>query len=143
MEGGGGSDDGALQTGQRTVNAYCKFWVKPLDQQGRTFALMTSDQHYVTAVENGGLPGDGSIRTNATSIGAWEKLIFQPQTDGSYTISTPTGYYLMATNGGGVGQNPSGPTDAINTDRVEIGAWETFALEVVPDEHDHGAPGAA
>jgi hypothetical protein len=107
------------------------------DSPNTTFALQTSGGDYVTAVNGGGVGGPNNasspIHTDATSVGAWEKFTFNGSIvsgpSGPYlspvTIQAPSGNYLTAVNGGGVG----GPNNVpIHTDATTAGSWETFSV---------------
>lgn len=91
-------------------------------------AIRTSNGHYLTAVNGGGM-GEAAnklpIHTAAGKIGGWEQFRVRFATDGTCTIQTHTGNYLTAVNGGGVGD----PTHPVSTDRTAIRSWETFTLE--------------
>ncbi|HLN63482.1 MAG TPA: hypothetical protein VK464_18245 [Symbiobacteriaceae bacterium] len=126
--GGLGGGNVAINTDAKTIGAWEKFAVQLIDPLKMTFALRTADGHYVTAVNGGGMggPNDASspIHTDATAIGAWEKLTFVPQADGTYAIRTSTGFYLTAVNGGGYGESAN--KKPIHTDAKALGSWETF-----------------
>jgi hypothetical protein len=91
-------------------------------------AIRTSNGHYLTAVNSGGM-GEAAnklpIHTDAGKIGGWEQFKVKFHTDGTCTIQTHSGHYLTAVNGGGVGD----PAHPVSTDRTAIRSWETFKLE--------------
>lgn len=93
------------------------------------FALQTSDGHYVTAVNGGGMggPNDESspIHTDANSVGIWERLTLNFLPNNQLTIKVPNGQFVTAVNGGGM----SGPTDSpIHTDAVQRADWQSFTF---------------
>lgn len=53
------------------------------------------------------------------SVALAQESIAPKVTEKSYALKTVTGHYLTAENGGGAG---------VNTDRKEIGPWETFTM---------------
>ncbi|QQE79542.1 hypothetical protein [Alicyclobacillus sp. SO9] len=122
----------AIETNRREIGAWEKFTLEPLNNQERTFAIRTSNGHYVTAVNGGGMGGPNDdnfpIHTDATSIGPWEKFQIVQEPDGTYTFCTFTGFYLTAVNGGGMQQNDK----PISTDRTEVREWETFTIVDIP-----------
>jgi hypothetical protein len=129
--GGMGTGQGvAIRTDTRVVGPNEKFKVILLDNTTNQFALRTSDGHYVTAVNNGGIggPNDSTspIHTDAVALGPWENFVFERQPDGSYAIRTTTGFYLSAAGGGGWGEAPN--RFPVHTDASAIGPWETFTF---------------
>jgi len=105
------------------------FTIVWLDSTYTQFALKTSDGHYVTAANGGGVggPNDSSapIHTDAKRIGIWETLTLNFLPNNQLTIKALNGRFLTAVNGGGM----SGPQDSpIRTDTPQPGAWETFTL---------------
>jgi hypothetical protein len=130
--GGLGGGDVAIVTNSRVVGDFEKFTVVPLDQEGRTFALQTFNGNYVTAVNGGdmGGPNDATcpVHTDGSSPGPWQQLSMDMQDDGTFAISTSTGYYLTAVNGGGFGEAPN--LKPIHTDTRTLGGWEI--LTIVP-----------
>jgi hypothetical protein len=92
-------------------------------------AIRTSNGHYLTAINGGGM-GEAAnhlpIHTDAGKVGGWEKFRVRFHPDGFCTIQTFSGNYLTAVNGGGVGAPPNHP---VATDRSEIQEWETFTME--------------
>jgi len=108
------------------------------------WALRTGDeQHFVTAVNGGGLGGPDSghgvvaLHTDATTATEWETFelviltggpeIYAPNT--TFALKTFSGNYVTAVNSGGVG----GPNDAscpIHTDATQIGDWEQYLFNV-------------
>src|SRR5216684_1289164 len=92
-------------------------------------AIRTSNGHYLTAVNGGGM-GEAAnqlpIHTDARKIGGWETFRVRFSGDGFCTIQTSSGNYLTAVNGGGVGAPPNHP---VATDRTAIQEWETFTME--------------
>ena len=107
------------QAGEEEVNGL------PAALVGNTWALRTSDGHYVTAVNEGGL-ATGAIHTDATSIGPWETFIVENPRDPIYNLfafKTLSGYYLTAEGGG------NRTTNAIATNRTVLGSWEKFGYQ--------------
>ena len=93
-------------------------------------AIRTSNGHYLTAVNGGGM-GEAAnklpLHTDANKIGEWEQFRIRFHEDGTCTIQTHSGNYLTAVNGGGVGDT----NHPVSTDRTAIRSWETFTLEHV------------
>jgi hypothetical protein len=80
---------------------------------------------YVTVVGGGGRTTD-VIHTNATRIGAWEKITLIDSGDGTpnirYGLKTSNGHYLTAVGGGGR------ITNVIHSDATNLRAWEKFTM---------------
>ncbi len=119
----------ALHTDATTAGPWENFTVVWLDSAYTRFALQTSDRHYVTAVNGGGLggPNDNTapVHTDAKTIGIWERLTLNFLPNQQLTIKLPNGRFLTAVNGGGM----SGPeTSPIHTDAEQPAAWQTFTL---------------
>src|SRR5271155_3153774 len=86
----------------------------PLPKEG-IYAINTSNGHYVTAVNGGGIEGCSSgwppvvLNSNATTIGRNETFTFiwvQPERNfqaGSFALQTASGNFITAVNGGGLG----------------------------------------
>ena len=119
----------ALHTDATTAGPWETFTVVWLDSAYTRFALQTSDRHYVTAVNGGGLggPNDNTapVHTDAKTIGIWERLTLNFLPNNQLTVKLPNGRFLTAVNGGGM----SGPeASAIHTDAEQPAAWQTFTL---------------
>jgi hypothetical protein len=129
----GGSDFGsegvAVQPDTGIAGQFGTFTVVWLNPSYTKFALRTSSGNYLTAVNGGGIggPNDGSspIHTDAKSISDWEtfRLTFLP--NNQVTISTQSGSFLNAVNGGGVNGTSM---SAIQTSATQIGPTEMFKL---------------
>ncbi|HET8707471.1 MAG TPA: ricin-type beta-trefoil lectin domain protein [Pseudomonadales bacterium] len=104
---------------------------------GQTFsqqlALRTSDGHFISVVNGGGLGGPNTgatavpIHTDATRAGPWERFTVEPIDQAHFALKTANGRYLTAAQGGGV----SGANDAsspIHTDANGSAAWERLTL---------------
>ena len=97
----------------------------------------TTNGHYVTAVNSGGLTGLGQpsfdvIHTDAVRAGSWETFTLVDAGDGThYGIRAFDGHYLTAVGGGGR------TTDVIHSDAAQLRGWEKFTVTKVPS-----APGA-
>jgi hypothetical protein len=89
----------------------------------RTFAIQTSNGHFLTAVSGGGIKGPGAIHTDATQISGWEQFVLVSSGGNKYAIQTSKGTYLTAVRGGGIGG-----ADAIHTDTTQVSGWEQFTL---------------
>jgi len=135
VNGGGlsGSNTGpaavALHIDATSAGAWETFTIVWLNSTYTQFALQTSDGHYVTAVNGGGMggPNDSSApaHTDAKTIGIWETLTLNFLPNNQLTIKVPNGRFLTAVNGGGM----SGPAASpIHTDAVQHAEWETFTL---------------
>lgn len=128
--GGPNTGSGAvpIHTDATSAGPWETFTVIWLDDAKRSFALRTVNGNYLTAENSGGIggPNDSSspIHTDATEIGAWQKLTIRFLPNDKATIQTPSGHFLTAVNGGGMG----GPNDAIVTNRTKQGAWEAFRI---------------
>jgi hypothetical protein len=124
----------ALQTNATQAGPSETFALQWLDQSQRVFALKTSDGHYVTAVEGGGIGGPNDARspvhTDATVVGPWELWRVEFLPDGEHVLlRTPDGHYVTAVRGGGIG----GPNDVpMHTDAVQLGPWERFRFVQPP-----------
>jgi hypothetical protein len=136
VDGGGlgapSSGISVIQTNRREVGPWEKFTIVPIDPTLQSFALKTNNGHYITAVNGGGLggPNDATspIHTDAVHALSWESLILEQQTDGTYAIRTPSGYYITAINGGGIG-GPNNSSCIIHTDATQQGGWEVFYFD--------------
>jgi len=93
-------------------------------QTTRKCAIQTVNGNYLTAVNGGGIFGNGALHTDATKIDAWEQFKLIPLSNGKYAIQTIKGNYLTAVNGGGVFG-----LAAIHTDATKIDGWEVFTLQ--------------
>lgn len=93
------------------------------------FALKTSNRHFVTAVNGGGLGGrndeSSPIHTDAKTIGIWERLTLNFLPNNRLTIKVPNGQFLTTVNGGGM----IGPSNSpVQTDAAQPADWGTFTL---------------
>ena len=135
----GGPDSGpgevALHTDATKAGPWEMFTIVWVNRAQCKFALKTSNNNFVTAVNGGGIGGPNSgqspVHTDATVVGPWEHFTITPQADNVHaTVRTSDGRnFLTAVNGGGLG----GPNDVpIHTDANSIGPWEEFTL-IPPD----------
>ena len=128
MNGGGlgGPDTGpsavALHTDATAAGPRETFTIVWLNSTYTQFALQTSDGHYVTAVNGGGVggPNDNSapIHTDAKTAGIWETLTFNFLPNNKLTIKVPNGQFLAAVNGGGMTGPAASPIRTDATRRV-------------------------
>lgn len=94
--------------------------------------LKTTNGHYVTAVNSGGLTGLGQpsfdvIHTDAVRVGTWETFALVDAGDGThYGIRAFDGHYLTAVGGGGR------TTDVIHSDATQLQGWEKFTVTKLP-----------
>jgi hypothetical protein len=92
----------------------------------------TTNGHYVTAVNSGGLTGLGQpsfdvIHTDAVRVGTWETFALVDAGDGThYGIRAFDGHYLTAVGGGGR------TTDVIHSDATQLQGWEKFTVTKLP-----------
>jgi hypothetical protein len=92
----------------------------------------TTNGHYVTAVNSGGLTGLGQpgfdvIHTDAVRAGTWETFALVDAGDGThYGIRAFDGHYLTAVGGGGR------TTDVIHSDATQLQGWEKFTVTKLP-----------
>jgi hypothetical protein len=95
--------------------------------------IRTSNGHYLTAVNGGGVGGPnsgsqlGAIHTDARAIGPWETFVCERRGPDRMTFRTNDGHFLTAVNGGGIG----GPNDnpyQLHTDTTSVGPWEQFRI---------------
>ncbi len=129
--GGGGHGSNAVHTDATKIGGWEKFRlvpVGPAPTSGRPnyYAIMTSNGHYVTAVNGGGVIGD-ALHTDATNVAAWEIFRMFQQPGGYFTIQTVNGYLLTAVGGGGK------TTDPIHTDGKSASGWEMWRLVKIGD----------
>ncbi|POZ59980.1 fascin domain-containing protein [Chromobacterium alticapitis] len=109
----------------------------PIVTLSSPLALQTSNGHYLTAVNGGGLGGPNSgpyavaLHSDAKAKGAWETLYLVQLANGRVAFRTTTGYYLTAINGGGMG-GPNSSASPFHTDATWASAWERFQLEFDP-----------
>jgi hypothetical protein len=127
---GPGTALAAVRTDATLAGPWQTFTIVWVDAAHTQFALQTSDGHYVTAVNGGGLGGPNNnsapIHTDAKTIGNWETLTLNFLPNNQLTIKLPNGRFLTAVNGGGMtGPDPSSP---IQTTAVQHATWETFTL---------------
>jgi hypothetical protein len=143
----------ALHTDATTAGPFETFTMVWLNSTFTQFALQTSDGHYVTAVNGGGLGGanDSStpVHTDAKTIGIWERMTLNFLPNNQLTIKLPNGRFLTAVNGGGM----SGPAESpVQTDAVQPARWGTFTLVTLrrasvsarksfPEDQDTGQTG--
>lgn len=92
-----------------------------------TCAFQTSKGNYLTVVGGGARTTD-VIHTNATRIGAWEKLklINVPDTGNVYVLQTDTGHLLTAVNSGGL--TTADTPDVLHSNASRRFAWERFTI---------------
>lgn len=109
------------------------FEYQPVNPLAAPTAIQTTNGQFLSAVNGGGIgdpPGapfnSMPIHTNATAIGPWETFNVVPVGTGNFAIMTPSGNYLTAVNGGGMGT--AGDGFAIHTDREKPGSDESFTL---------------
>ena len=128
-EGGFANGSTPIQTNATSVGANEKFTLQWINQGAGTFALCTPGGNFLTVVNGGGVggPNDASlpIHSDATTRGPWETLSLVPQFDGTYAIQSATGFYLTATNGGGVSGS------VVSTTATTIGANETLTMNTI------------
>jgi len=130
---GGGRTSDVLHTDATQVKAWEQFRVYDLSEGGVAptyFVLQTSSGKYLTAVGEGGKYED-AIHTDATQIGAWERVRIVKCGDlGSgfqYTIIAADDAPLSAVKGGGLDKGDTivqGYWPGDSTDR----AWARFTL---------------
>jgi hypothetical protein len=100
-----------------------------------TGAIRTSNGHFLTAVNGGGLGGgNAALQTDRTQAAGWEtfELTFINSSLSQFTMSTYDGMFVSAVNGGGIG-GPNGSVAPIHADTTTIGSWEKFTIsEPVP-----------
>ncbi len=131
----GGPDSGpgqtALHTDATKIGAWEEFTLVWVNRNQCKFALNTSNNNFVTAINGGGIGGPNDrrspVHSDATAIGEWEHFtIFRKTSNFRVTVRTSDGrHFLTAVNGGGLG----GPNDVpIHTDATSIGPWEEFTL---------------
>ena len=69
-----------------------------IQQPNGSYGIQTTNGHYLTAVNGGGLdygtPTSDNIQTNRTVVEAWEQFKFIEIGDSTYVIQTVDGYYL-------------------------------------------------
>jgi hypothetical protein len=122
--GGGGRRTEVMYTDQRGIGAFSKF--KFVSLGNLTYGLRTSNGHYVTAENSGGLTGaitPDVLHTDATVLSSWERFTLVPQSNGSYGIKAFDGHYLTAIDGGGHSSY------AFNSNATTVRSWEQFRLE--------------
>jgi hypothetical protein len=73
--------------------------------------------------ENG---GGGPVHANRGLIGPWETCTLIRNPNGTVSLRSENGHYLVAENGGGDGS-------VCNWNRTAIGEWEQFWMEFQPD----------
>ncbi len=105
-----------------------------------TFAIQTSNGHFLTAVGGGGLGGSitsgGSapIDSNRTVAQGWEIFTIVPIGNNQVAIQTSDGKYLTANQGGGI-RGTDDNASPIDTDRTAVNTWETFTINYVDSSH--------
>lgn len=126
--------DAAFSTNRTSVGDWEKFTIEMLDMEDHTFALKTADGRYVTARNGGGQSGAAStswaLSTDATTISRTENVILQMQTDGTYALMTPKGYYVTANLGG----NRSNLGEPMRTTATVIGPYEVFTFQTIQND---------
>ncbi len=128
---GGGQTTDAMVTDQLGIGAFSKFTFVPTFDAVGHVGIRTSNGHYVTAVNSGGLTTAVTrdvLHTDATQLQDWEKFTVSSQTDGAghsdgtVAIRSFDGHYLTALGGGGH------TSAAFNTNATRVGSWEKFRL---------------
>ncbi|MGA7650870.1 MAG: PepSY domain-containing protein [Terracidiphilus sp.] len=126
----------ALCTGAKTAGPRETFTIVWVDKAAGTFALKTHDNHFVSAVQGGGIGGPNDerapVHTDTRFSGPWEKFRINVLADNMHvTIQTPDRqHFLCAVNGGGVG---GASNQSIRTDASTLGAAETFRFIPGPE----------
>ena len=112
---GGGRNSDVMHTDATQTRAWEQFRIYDLRAGGVAptyFALQTLNNHYVTAVGQGGKYED-AIHTDATSIGSWEYFRIVKcgdlGSDTEYTILSPNDQALTAVEGGGIAETGQDP----------------------------------
>ena len=112
---GGGRNSDVMHTDATQTRAWEQFRIYDLRAGGVAptyFALQTLNNHYVTAVGQGGKYED-AIHTDATSIGSWEYFRIVKcgdlGTDTEYTILSPNDQAFTAVEGGGIAETGQDP----------------------------------
>jgi hypothetical protein len=123
---GGGGHDGVafdvLHTDATQVSAWETFTLVDTGEGGPTpFGIRTVRGLYLTANDGGGRINQ-VMRSNASTIRAWERFGLVALGGNSYGIETVDGHYLTAVDGGGR------IADTIHSDANSILAWEQFQL---------------
>jgi hypothetical protein len=130
--GGGGRTSDVLHTDATQARAWEQFRIYDLSAGGVAptyFAVQTINQHYLTAVGQGGKYED-AIHSDANQIKSWEYFRIVKcgdlGTDYQYTIVTNDGTALSAPDGGGSRRNTivKGPSAGEPVDR----SWSRFKL---------------
>jgi hypothetical protein len=95
-----------------------------------TYAFQTVNDHYLTAVNGGGVnsPGD-TFRTVATVAGTLDNYTLVWLGGPYCALKTRDGTYLTALQGGGRRGDDPAYTPALRTDATRIGPSETFAIQ--------------
>jgi hypothetical protein len=138
---GGPNNTGvALHSDARNRSTWETFRLIATDPKGGWHALQTSNGHYVTAVNGGGIGGPNNstlpFHTDLPTAdgdhppSTWETftLEYVDEQAGTVALKTETGNYVTAVNGGGVG----GPnTTPIHTDAVAVSDWENWWLHPI------------
>jgi hypothetical protein len=66
-----------IETNRTQISTWETFGLVPLTDLGPGFyAISTFTGNYLTAMNSGGLVGNDTIHSNATSIQAWEEFYF-------------------------------------------------------------------
>jgi hypothetical protein len=110
------------------VSLDLEVWVQPSTAQVAEVAIQTSNGHYLSAKNGGGVFGPDAVDTGATQIGPNEKFILIPQPNNRYAIATLTGYYLTAMQGGGLATG-----DVFHTDGRKVQDWELYTITLQAD----------
>jgi hypothetical protein len=138
----------ALSTGAATAGPFETFTLVWVDELARTFALKTYDNHFVTAVNGGGIGGPDSdrspVHTDSKSAAPSGNFTITLLADHTHvTIRTADGkHFLSAVNGGGVGGSNKVP---IHTDATTMRPEAVFQLTrawrpVRPEATVYGGP---
>jgi hypothetical protein len=102
--GAGGPANDSVEPNATTMSITSRFTLRR--QPDGSCGIVTSDEHYVTALGGGG-KDDSPFHANSNQVGTWEKFSFIDNGDGTYVIQTANGDRLglnssgrAATNGG-------------------------------------------
>jgi len=124
-----GPDAVPVHTDSTSVRQWETFAIVWLDTNHTQFALRTWNGHYVTAAQGGGVGGPNNgwapVHADATTVRRDERWRLDFLGGDRVAISLPNGRFLSAVNGGGMNGPPNTP---VQTNRLQIGAWETFRL---------------
>ncbi len=105
-----------------------------------TAAIRTTDGHYLTIVNGGGLgyvknaKSLCALYTDARVPGPRETftVAWLDEAYTRFTLKTLSGNYVSAIDGGGVG-GPTNGSSPVHTDASALGEWETLKLNFLPE----------